>query len=265
MTLIELADPIFQYMCRLNRVARCAGGAGGTRTGETSFFSASGPAAGVPAAARSSSLDYATVRGQIKGLLEDFRQKSAGDARLAEQARKMELPLLFFIDSMISESRLPFAGDWNQARLAYDRNELAGDDKFFELLEETLRDNSEEASERLAIFYTCLGLGFTGIYFRQPEYLRKTMLTIAPRIRQVMEADHSAKICPENYENIDTRNLVQTPGGGLALIGAIFACFVLAAIASYYFIYRETSDNLSGALSQILTNAPAAVSAAAPK
>ena len=36
---------------------------------------------------------------------------------------------------MISESSLPFAAQWNQNRLAYERNELAGDEKFFDLLE----------------------------------------------------------------------------------------------------------------------------------
>src|SRR5207249_3023762 len=103
--------------------------------------------------------------------------------RLASQLKKVELPLTFFVDSLIAESSLPFAAQWNQNRLAYDRNELAGDEKFFDLLDEDLKDQSEEASERLAVFYVCLGLGFSGIYFRQPELLRKNMLTIAPRIR----------------------------------------------------------------------------------
>ena len=38
-----------------------------------------------------------------------------------------------------SESTLPFAAQWNQNRLAYERNELAGDEKFFDLLEETIQ------------------------------------------------------------------------------------------------------------------------------
>jgi len=124
----------------------------------------------------------------------------------------MELPLLFFVDSMIADSSLAFAQQWNQNRLAYDRNELAGDEKFFDLLEETLNDSSEDASERLAVYYTCIGLGFAGIYFKQPEYLRKTMLTIAPRIRHLVEMDQTAKICPEAYTSVDTRTWCSRPG-----------------------------------------------------
>jgi type VI protein secretion system component VasF len=32
-----------------------------------------------------------------------------------------------------------------------------------------MKESGEEAAERLAIFYICIGLGFTGIYFKQPE------------------------------------------------------------------------------------------------
>src|SRR6185503_17508491 len=141
------------------------------------------------------------------------------DMRLSQQARKVELPLIFFVDSMISESTLPFAAQWNQNRLAYDRQELAGDEKFFDLLDESLKENGEEAAERLAVFYICIGLGFTGIYFKQPEFLRKTMLSIAPRVRHLVENHQTARMCPETYEGVDTRDLVQPPGSRMVLVG----------------------------------------------
>src|SRR5882762_836513 len=205
MTLLELTEPIFQYVCRLNRLARKSAG---TSTGETSFIS-KGP--GAPAAPRLASLDYAVVRSEVKAMFEDVLQKSNGELRLSMQTKKVELPLLFFVDSMISDSSLPFAAQWNQNRLAYERNELAGDEKFFDLLEADLKDPSEEASERLAVFYTCIGLGFSGIYFRQPEFLRKTMFSIAPRIRRYIDADEAAKICADAYEGVDTRDLTEPP------------------------------------------------------
>lgn len=259
MTLLELTEPIFQYICRLNRAARKAGGAKGdtsfltkAASASTSFLAKGGASAGGNPQSRAMSLDYAVVRAEIKALLDDYQQRGASDVRLSSQARKMELPLLFFIDSMIAESTLPFAAQWNQNRLAYERNELAGDEKFFDLLEETLRDSSDDASERLAVFYLFIGLGFTGIYFRQPEYLRKTMLTIAPRIRQLVEADQAARICPEAYEGIDARNLVQPPSSRMAIVGIIFLCFILAAIVSYFWMYRTASHNLRRSLDHIL-------------
>jgi len=248
MNLLELSEPIFQYVCRLNRLARKSGGG---PSGDTSFVAKTpgSPPVTVP---RVASLDYAVVRSEIKAMFEDFLAKSNSDMRLNVQARKVELPLLFFVDSMISDSALPFAAQWNQNRLAYERNELAGDEKFFDLLEETLKDSSEDASERLAVFYNCVGLGFSGIYFRQPEYLRKTMLTIAPRIRHLVEADQTAKICPDAYEGIDSRNLVQPPGSKMVLVGILFLCFILAVGITYFVLYRAASKSLSTSMDHIL-------------
>src|SRR6266496_2609167 len=249
MTLLELTEPIFQYVCRLNRLARKSVGTG---TGEPAFLSKGfGPGAAAPP--RLASLDYAVVRSEVKAMFEDYLQKSSSDIRLSVQAKKVELPLLFFVDSMISESSLPFAAQWNQNRLAYERNELAGDEKFFDLLEETMKESGDEASERLAIFYNSIGLGFSGIYFRQPEYLRKTMLTIAPRIRHLVEADQTAKICPDAYEGIDSRNLVQPPSSRMVLVGILFLCFILAVLITYVFLYRSASKSLATSLDQIVS------------
>lgn len=184
--------------------------------------------------------------------------QAATDLRLSQQARKIELPLLFFVDSMVSESRLPFAAEWNQNRLAYDRQELAGDEKFFDLLDETLKENGDDAAERLAVFYICIGLGFSGIYFKQPEFLRKTMLSIAPRIRQLIEIDQNARICPETYDGVDTRNLVEPPSSRMAIVGLAFAGFTLAVLISYFVMYRQASNQLNHSIAEVLDPAHSA-------
>src|SRR5688572_21587366 len=248
MNLLELAEPVFQYVCRLNRLARRSGSAA---KGDTSFFSKPGaPSSATPV--RGSALEYGVVRAEVKALLEDFVSRTGNDVRLAAQARKIELPIMFFVDSMISESNLSFAQQWNQNRLAFERSELAGDEKFFDLLEDTLKENTEDASERLALFYMCIGLGFTGIYFRQPEFLRSTMQRIAPRIRHLVEADTAARICPESYEGVDTRNLVQPPGSRMILVTMIFLCFTLATIATYVLLYVKASRDLRASLSEVV-------------
>jgi type VI protein secretion system component VasF len=262
MTLLQLTEPLFQYICRLNRLARRR--TGPKRTGDTTTTFAAltrqAAVAAVPAmaavpavAARGANLDYVVARSEIKALFEDMMSKSTADLRLSQQARKMELPLIFFVDSMISESSLPFAGQWNQNRLAYDRQELAGDEKFFDLLDETLNDSNEDAAERLAVFYACIGLGFTGIYFKQPEFLRKTMLSIAPRVRHLVENDQEAKMCPEAYEKLDTRDLVLPPSSRMLIVGLVFAALTLAVVISYFVIYRQASNNLNDSIKEVLT------------
>jgi type VI secretion system protein ImpK len=259
MTLLQLTEPLFQYICRLNRIARRAAGTRAGGTGDTTFITLSREAAQTAApvmASQSGGVDYAVSRSEIKGLIEDMMANAAADIRLSQQARKVELPLIFFIDSMISESVLPFAAEWNQNRLAYDRQELAGDEKFFDLLDETLKDLGEDAAERLAVFYTCIGLGFTGIYFKQPEFLRKTMLTIAPRVRHLVENDQNARICPDAYEAVDTRNLVQPPSSRMVIVGLAFAGIAIAVVISYFIIYHQASTGLTKALDDVREHAP---------
>jgi type VI protein secretion system component VasF len=198
------------------------------------------------------------VRGEIKALFEDMHQKAAKDFRLSTQLKKMELPLIFFVDALIAESSLKLASQWNDNRLAFEHNEAAGDQKFFDLLDEDMRDQSDEASERLSVFYVCIGLGFTGIYFGQPEFLRKTMFSVAPRIRRWIEADEMAKICPDAYENVDTRDLTEPPSRRLVVIGMVFLCLAVASLISYLWLYHASKRNLTQSFTTILEHAPAA-------
>ena len=251
MTLLQLTEPLFQYLCRLNRIGRR-----GAKPGDTTAFVALSRQAAATAApvvvARGANLDYSVARAEVKALLEDMMTKAATDMRLSQQARKIELPLIFFIDSMIAESNLPFKEEWNQNRLAYDRQELAGDEKFFDLLDETLKERGEDAEERLAVFYTCIGLGFSGIYFKQPEFLRKTMLSLGSRVRHLVEPDQNARVCPETYDGVDTRNLVQPPGSRMVVVGLMFAGVMLAVLVSYFVMYYQASKGLKTSLDEVL-------------
>ena len=223
MTLLEICEPLFLYVCRLNRSARVG-----------------------------RSPEISQAREEVKELFDEMKSKSSSDVRLLEQYEKIELPLIFFVDSMIEESDLGFASEWGNNRLAKEKNELAGDDRFFELMEDTLVDTSEAATERLSVFYTCLGLGFTGAYFGDHEYLRKRMMEMSARIRKMMDTDENARICPEAYQNLDTRDLVEPPGKKLlgiviALVGMVFVLF----IANFY-LFRLASDDLTRALHTII-------------
>ncbi len=223
MTLLDLCEPLLQYICRLNRAGRKAG-----------------------------NYEYVVVRGEIKALFEQMRSKALAEPKLNIQYKAMEMPFTFFVDSMISESGLSFAAKWNQNRLAYEQNELAGDEKFFDCLDETLADPSDDASERLAAYYTMIGLGFTGWYVGQPEYLRKKMLEIAPRIRAFMETDQTSRLCPESYEKVDARDLIEPPSRSIALIAIIFVTFSITTLACNYYLFNKATSDLMGYLREII-------------
>jgi type VI protein secretion system component VasF len=195
--------------------------------------------------------NYDQLRSEIEQLLAGIRNSAEADPALKVQWQQLELPLTFFIDSMISESGLAVAAKWNGNRLAYDRKELAGDEKFFDLLDETLNDRSDEASQRLVVFYTCIGLGFTGWYSGQPEYLRGKMLDISQRIRTAMETDNTVRICPETYLNVDTRDLVEPPTSKLGGIAIVFAGLCLIVVMVEAYLFHAASLSLTASLNAI--------------
>jgi type VI protein secretion system component VasF len=223
MTPLELCEPIFTRICVLNRLGRSQGGL----------------------------LSYDQLRLEIEQHFTSIRNSADADPALKVQWQKLELPLTFFVDSMISESGLAIAATWNRNRLAYERKELAGDEKFFELLDETLNDPSDEASQRLVVFYTAIGLGFTGWYAGQPEYLRGKMLEVSQRIRTAMETDDTVRICPETYLNVDTRDLVEAPASKLGGIAIIFfgLCLIVVIVEAY--LFHAASLSLTDSLTAI--------------
>jgi type VI secretion system protein ImpK len=222
MTLLDLSEPLFQYICRLNRSARKGG-----------------------------NYEMTQVQADIKGMLAEGKSKSVGE-NLSDQWDKIELPLIFFCDFMIKESALPWAREWKE--LAFEHQEMAGDEKFFDLLEETLKDKSPAANQRLAVYYTCIGLGFTGWYTGQPEYLRRKMKEIAARLQAGGQIADAVRICSDAYEKVDTRDLIEPPGTkllgiGIALVGLILVLFVV-----YAYLYHDSANRLKQALTKVEAN-----------
>lgn len=221
MTLLELCEPLFQYVCRLNRLARS-----------------------------NCTLEMDQVRNEIKRIFEVIRAESLNNAELTGQYEKIELPLIFFVDFVIKESKLTFAYDWYE--LGRERNELAGDEKFFDLLDENLVDSSDAATERLVIFYTCIGLGFTGVYTGQPESIQRLMSKISARISGMMDADEKSYICPEAYENVDERDFVEPPSTKLVGIGITLIGLIIVWSIAYCCLLKWTLDDVTNSLDTII-------------
>ena len=231
MTLLELCEPLFQYVARLSRSARMG-----------------------------YALEMRQVRSDIKRIFQGVQADASATSDLARQYEKVELPLIFFVDFMIKESRLSFAGAW--AELGRERNELAGDEKFFDLLDAELADPNEAATERLVIYYTCLGFGFTGIYTGQSENILRLVSEISGRISGMMDADEKSHVCPEAYENVDTRDFVEPPGTKLIGIGIALISLLIVWSIAYLFLFVRTSSGVANAIDTIVQSREASSSIA---
>ena len=221
MKLVSLCEPLFQYVCRLNR-----------------------------SAAKGCTLPLERVRSDIQRLFEEMRQEASSRPDLTAQYEKIKLPLVFFVDSLIRESDLSFRMDW--IPMACDFNELAGDEKFFELLEIELADASDGAAERLAVYYVCLGLGFTGLHTGEPDVIRRLTSRISGRISRFMDADVRARICPQAYEHTDSRDFTEPPGTKLVGIGIALVGLLIVWFVAYFLLFYSVSNRITGHLDTII-------------
>jgi len=205
MKLLEVCDPLFQYICRLKRISRSGHG-----------------------------VETDQIRAEIKKCFKEMRQNVSDTSDLFGQYEKVELALIFFVDFMIKESQLQLTAPWED--LAVECNELAGDEKFFDLLNESLAEHDEAADERLLVYHTCLSLGFTGVYMGQQEAIRSIMRRISARLSQYMDTDEKAYVCPEAYENIDSRNFIESPGINVTGMGIALVLLLIVWIIGYIFL-----------------------------
>src|SRR5262245_54273976 len=218
MTLVEICEPLLQYVCRLNRLGRKGG-----------------------------RQDWGIVRGELKAIFVEMRAKAEQTPGMLGPYNEVEQVLVFFTDSMILNSKLP--PGWKP--LSHERGELGFEEKFWDLLEDTLKDPSDSATQRLAVLYTCIGLGFTGLYTGQPEAIRRKMLEISARLRGMIDADQSARLCGEAYEGVDTRNLTLPPNRSLAGLLVVLVIMVTVLLVAYVQLFRHASNQLSGSLGSI--------------
>ncbi len=223
MTLVECSEPLFQCVCRLNRSAR-----------------------------KGVSPEQAPVRAELKAVLAECRARANQNQRM-EEFEKIEVILLYFADFMVRSSSLPFARQWQD--LAQEKGQMAGDEDFFDQLDANLRDPSDGATERLAVFYTCMGLGFTGWYAGQPEVLRKKMLECASRLRGQMDADRSARICPEAYEHVNTRDLAEPPARKLAGVSIVLVGLAITMLAANIALYLDKQGSMKASLRSLIDQA----------
>lgn len=219
MKLLEACEPLLQYICRLNRSAR-----------------------------KGVSLEVHQVRAEVEQLFNEVASRAAA-AGLSEQYEKIRIPLVYFVDFMVKESELDFARDWKE--MAADENLFGGDEAFWDELEETLADQSAAAKERLEVFYVMVGLGFTGFYTGQPEFLRKKMLEMSARFRPGARQTEAGKICPEAYEHVDTSDLIQPAGRSLIGIMVVLLVLVVVLVVGGSYLYLDGSREMRASLDTV--------------
>lgn len=209
-TLVEVFEPVFQHACRLNRLGRKGGVA-----------------------------DMGQVRAELKGLLADAKAR-AERAGLGSWHAEVEPAVVYFLDFMVKEGKQPWAASWND--LAYERGRRSGYSDFFNMLDEALADPREGATEKIAVFFTCVGLGFTGMHHGEPEVLKRKMLEMAARLRGTMDTDLGQRLTPGAYEQTNRKPLEIETAPTLVGLGIAAALMVVGVVVANVLSYGWATE-----------------------
>jgi type VI protein secretion system component VasF len=189
------------------------------------------------------------LKKRLDGLLEDSSRKYPW---LEREYARIEWVLAVFADVVIFDSTLPFAKLWKeQVLLASDPriNIKDGRQRFFLELDAALRGAPSGAAERLAIFQTCLGLGFGGIHANDPGKLREYSEQILQRL-DIAPDNRAAegRMCPEAYQHTQTDRLHEPMAEKLLAIGIVCGALLLATLVTYVWIYVVARGEIKDAL-----------------
>jgi len=232
--LLDLIQPVFLFICEKHRVV------GNNR-----------------------SINYLTLRTSCDQLLADIETRAKFDPVLLQQWEKIKDPLLWYIDYWFGSSGVFRAvkDEWNRNRLgeypAGDDGTLAGDEAFFDELENELTNDHDDnlANERLVFYYVAIGLGFTGVYFKDvPEHhaaLRKYMEQLYLRVRHYIDVNPSARVTPDCYQFTDKRDFVAPIRERPMILIAAFLCLLGTFGVGYFYLYGEKKKDLEQVVENI--------------
>lgn len=223
MNILQLCEPTFLYICKVNRIYRNGG-----------------------------SLPLGTVQADVADLRENIQAALVQeDSRLNDQFQAVELSLIYFIDSMLVEAGVE---EWNSCRIAVSEfNRRAGDNEFFDFLADSEAEAGDDADAKLAFFYTCIGLGYTGMYEDDLDRLNDVMRRLESRVRPYMDRDVLSRITPDAYSH--NLEIVVSPDTTPRLFGLLLLAggTVLAIGITVVYLYFDAFGALSNALSNILS------------
>ncbi|GHV82881.1 hypothetical protein AGMMS50212_02210 [Spirochaetia bacterium] len=186
----------------------------------------------------------------IEFLLEDAKEKAVKVPELLQEYLKIEHSLVFFIDYMVKEGQFPFSKDWQVLARKY--NELSGDEKFFDLLNDALKDPT--ARDSVSLYYIMLGLGFEGIYHNDRAYIEETMKRCTEKFPEALDiqSEPLVRISAEKKTLVPQHHRLVKIVRGVLVFSVIF---LLISLAVNLVSFGKATFEYRDALSRVVKSA----------
>lgn len=226
MTLTEHCEPIFQFVCRLKRIAQ----------NEKAFHT---------------TLSIATVRKDVDRLFRKFEYAIINDEEFEGDPDQIKTLLHQFTDVMISEAQLNISPQW-EADFIFPEEARShnAETLFFQAVEQWLEDTSLDANEHLLFFHTCLGLGFAEQSARTTY--KNLVSRLDERVDKIVAFNPNSQLSKSAYDFVNQDNYVERPLPKLAFYSLTLVALFAVIIFTIYTSYTSAAADLVEAVNTIV-------------
>lgn len=222
MTLIEHSEPIFQFVCRLERIARSEG-------------------------ALDATLSLNSLKRDVDRLFRRFDYEAIHDDDFEGDVEQWKQLLRHFVDTLIARSGLSLSDEWKREFLAAEHDQT-GD--FFRALEIALGRNDLEAKHQLQVFHTCIGLGYASDTKNESQL--DAIHLLEERVEQIAPTAELNRLSPNAYEHTNDQNYMDRPLPKLVFFGMLLLCLLGIVFFLIFESYTSASQELVNAVDSVL-------------
>lgn len=179
--------------------------------------------------AKSSAFDISALGAVLTRELERVQEQSQRDPELVRLFERVRYALVATADQVVLSSPWQHRAGWSMQLFEADvYGTREGGQRFFQLVDETLADTSEDARALAYVLFHCMGLGFQGA-------LRNDKSMLARKREQLFEktqvsARLAEHLAPDAYGRNSTKGAMKLPAVGalrLVLVGIAAVVFAL--------------------------------------
>lgn len=193
-------------------------------------------------AAAGKPLDGGAFYSHIMRELETVRKKGMSLAELAPAVETACAYTAFYVDYMVHEGPFSFSAQWQDlGRNKY--HELAGDEKFFDYMQQFLEEDTPLATDHLRLMHAMVNSGFAGAYQHHAVELESLLRRVSARIRIETEGAAAAKLLHGAGTPLHSVNAVHPVHLGVIAV-LVGAGLLLMSTGCYLYMYRHATDAL---------------------
>ena len=176
-----------------------------------------------------STLTIEALHATLKREIDALRDRCEKDRKLHALFEKALYPLVAAADQIVISSSWPQRSGWSMKLLEQHYFKTAeGGKKFYRILDDLLRDPSDEAAELAEFMFTCMALGFQGELLGEHRELERRRLQLFEKAR--LAGQIGDQITPDAYGRNAARTLAKLPTVGVMRLVVVAVAAVLFAI-----------------------------------